>query len=238
MASRSATSRRVLHRASTRKRSSSSSLFSGSTVMLATNLDLDRGRNAAKRLRAMGAVVHLIDEKGMPVEVEIASPSNDPVVEAANDHDNTDPYDLTATAKVRHLTQITDKRVVETPPKVDQRKIRWRYRFDTFMAKGGGSIFKALTAVFVGTVSAHRPAARRDVVAGTRSRPATREHRLLGQSLHHVSRNHRSGQHGAGHLFRTRLQGLRRACRHCRHRDVVSADRIHYHRARPERSTS
>ena len=141
-------------------------LFSGSTVMLATNLDLDRGRNAAQRLRTMGAVVHLIDDKGMPVEVDVAAPSNDPVAApaepgapAANDaaatesgqSDNTDPYDLTATAKVRHLTQITDKRVVETPPNVDQRKIRWRYRFDTFMARGGGSIFKALTAVFVGT---------------------------------------------------------------------------------------
>ena len=146
-------------------------LFSGSTVMLASNLDLDRGRNAAQRLRAMGAVVHLIDDKGMPVEVEFEAPPGEPAAAAeprpaaANDetgpgpvpadepvdNDNTNPYDLTATAKVRHLTQITDKRVVETLPNLDQRKVRWRYRFDTFMAKGGGSIFKVLTAVFVGT---------------------------------------------------------------------------------------
>lgn len=62
-----------------------------------------------------------------------------------------DPYDLTATAKVRHLTQITDKRVVEEVPRQDLRKTRARYRFDTFMAKGGGNIFKALTAVFIVT---------------------------------------------------------------------------------------
>lgn len=70
-----------------------------------------------------------------------------PVVES----ENTNPYDLTATAKVRHLTQITDKRVVAAPPETDLRKTRLRYRFDTFMAKGGGSIFKALTSVFVVT---------------------------------------------------------------------------------------
>jgi hypothetical protein len=65
--------------------------------------------------------------------------------------DNTDPYDLTATAKVRHLTQITDKRVIAAQPEVDLKRVRLRYQFDTFMAKGGGSIFKALTAVFVTT---------------------------------------------------------------------------------------
>ena len=48
-------------------------------------------------------------------------------------------------------TQITDKRVVETPPETDARKSRYRYQFDTFMAKGGGSIFIALSAVFVAT---------------------------------------------------------------------------------------
>jgi hypothetical protein len=67
------------------------------------------------------------------------------------DIDNTDPYDLTATAKVRHITQITDKRSVEELPATDARKTRLRYQFDTFMAKGGGSIFKALTVAFVVT---------------------------------------------------------------------------------------
>jgi hypothetical protein len=70
---------------------------------------------------------------------------------SADANENTNPYDLTATARVRHLTQITDKRTVETPRATDMRRIRLRYQFDTFMAKGGGSIFKALTAVFVAT---------------------------------------------------------------------------------------
>lgn len=65
--------------------------------------------------------------------------------------DNTDPYNLTATAKVRHLTQITDKRAIRVTAPTDARRTRWRYRFDTFIAKGGSSIFKALTVVFVGT---------------------------------------------------------------------------------------
>ncbi len=66
-------------------------------------------------------------------------------------NDNTNPYDLTTTAKVRHLTRITDKRVIEAPREADVRIARLRYRFDTFMAKGGRSIFMALTAVFVTT---------------------------------------------------------------------------------------
>ena len=69
----------------------------------------------------------------------------------AAEGDNTDPYDLTATAKVRHLTQITDRRTIPLKAETDVRRTRIRYRFDTFMAKGGGSIFKALVAVFVTT---------------------------------------------------------------------------------------
>lgn len=78
-----------------------------------------------------------------PVKLQVPEQPN------AGDTDNTDPYDLTATAKLRHLSQITDKRVIQAPAKVDLRKVRMRYRFDSFMAKGGGSIFKALTLAFV-----------------------------------------------------------------------------------------
>ena len=60
-------------------------------------------------------------------------------------------YDLTATAKFRHLTQITDTRSTAPQPETDVRKARYLYRVDTFMAKGGSSIFKALTAAFVAT---------------------------------------------------------------------------------------
>lgn len=68
----------------------------------------------------------------------------------ANVNDDADDS-LTATAKLRHLQQITEPKAVETLRPADQRKVRFRYRFDTFMAKGGGSIFKALTATFVVT---------------------------------------------------------------------------------------
>ncbi len=70
--------------------------------------------------------------------------------DAANDVE-TDPYDLTETAKVRHLTQITEPRPAKAMPPKKQRQARMRYRFDTFMAKGGASIFKVLTLVFFGT---------------------------------------------------------------------------------------
>jgi hypothetical protein len=86
----------------------------------------------------------LIDDAAAESEPEQPQQSKEPA-------DNTDPYNLTATAKVRHLTQITDKRAVQVTAPKNARKTRWRYRFDTFMAKGGGSIFKALTAVFIGT---------------------------------------------------------------------------------------
>ena len=123
-------------------------LFSGKVITLAKGLDWDRANAAISKLESYGAVVYLIDGNGKPVT---AAPANDPsaeetplmetgkvaaAVETASDE--TDPYDLTATAKVRHLTQITEK--CEAPPrsKKELRKTRWRYRFDTFMAKGGG----------------------------------------------------------------------------------------------------
>jgi hypothetical protein len=118
----------------------------------------ERATAAVNQLQSIGAVVNLLDESGRSVELFVPEPSNDSVASeaAANDDveaesDNTNPYDLTATAKVRHLTQITDTRSIETPDKQDNRLVKLRYRFDSFMAKGGGSIFKALTVVFVVT---------------------------------------------------------------------------------------
>ena len=126
-------------------------LFSGNNVLLAKNIAHERAIAAIQQLQSIGAVVNLLDENGTSVEVSLPEPSNDPIASEPAANDNTNPYDLTATAKVRHLTQITDTRVIETPPKSDNRKVKLRYRFDSFMAKGGGSIFKALTAIFVAT---------------------------------------------------------------------------------------
>ena len=79
---------------------------------------------------------------------DLQPPANAEAVDA-KDIDNSTSTDLTATAKFRHLQQITVEKAVKELPAADARRIRLRYRFDTFMAKGGGSIFKALTATFV-----------------------------------------------------------------------------------------
>jgi hypothetical protein len=124
-------------------------MFSGDFVMLATELDWDKANAAVNRLKSFGAIAYLVDGDGLPVDMR--APANDPSAAEELPPKETGAYDLTATAKVRHLTQITEKRIVKTPSAKAVRKIRWRYRFDTFMAKGGGSIFKALTAVFIAT---------------------------------------------------------------------------------------
>ena len=137
-------------------------IFSGSPITLAKNLEWEKANTAASNLRSLGALVYVLDEQGNTVEIGERRTANDAVsavvesvasaeITKPQENENTNPYDLTATAKVRHLTQITDKRVVQTPPETNIRKTRLRYRFDTFMAKGGGSIFYALTAVFVVT---------------------------------------------------------------------------------------
>ena len=137
-------------------------IFSGSLITLAKNLEWEKANTAASNLRSLGALVYVLDEEGNTVEIAERRTANDsmtleavapklPGKRSSDADENTNPYDLTATAKVRHLTQITDKRVVEAPPETDVRKTRLRYRFDTFMAKGGSSIFYALTAVFVAT---------------------------------------------------------------------------------------
>ncbi|MBT8100752.1 MAG: hypothetical protein KJO82_13435, partial [Gammaproteobacteria bacterium] len=147
-------------------------LFTGNTVMLAKGIAADRATAAVKQLQQIGAVVHIVDEHGNSANIAGSHSSNDaeaeappapepavspaPVAEAAPAaepaaDDNTNPYDLTATAKVRHLTQLTDTRVIDTKEKVANRNVKLRYFIDSFMAKGGSSIFKVLTAVFFGT---------------------------------------------------------------------------------------
>ena len=137
-------------------------IFSGSPITLAKNLEWEKANTAASNLRSLGALVYVLDQQGNTVEIAERRTANDsmtleavapklPKTKTPDANENTNPYDLTATAKIRHLTQITDKRVVQTPPETNIRKTRLRYRFDTFMAKGGGSIFYALTAVFVVT---------------------------------------------------------------------------------------
>ena len=134
-------------------------LFSGKFVTLAKNLGWEQANSVAATLMKFGAVLYLVDGNGRAVKARTAIDQSAAAPEApatetpsASDDESAskDPYDLTATAKVRHLEQITEPQTVMGLLPEDKGKARLRYRFDTFMAKGGGSIFKALTAVFLG----------------------------------------------------------------------------------------
>lgn len=118
-------------------------IFGGETKTLAKDLDFNKANNIANSLKAMGAVVYVVDNDD-PVIPERASRQP-----AANEPLANVPTDMSATARVRHLTQITDAGVLASQPPAIDTSQRMRYRFDTFMARGGASIFKMLTAVFV-----------------------------------------------------------------------------------------
>ncbi len=73
----------------------------------------------------------------------------------AVDEEPTEPVakvpDLSATARGRHLKQLTQlpTTAASTAAEDSGWRGRFRYRFDSFMARGGSSIFKVLTAVFI-----------------------------------------------------------------------------------------
>ena len=60
--------------------------------------------------------------------------------------------DLSATARVRHLSELTARSSTanDATSNTSLRRL-WRYRFDSFMARGGSSIFKMLTVAFLAT---------------------------------------------------------------------------------------
>jgi hypothetical protein len=132
------------------------SLFSGKVVMLAKDLEPDRADIAIGKLRSCGAVVYLLDGDGQPVvgrlgvgSPEAGSRETATATEAA-EGPIADRRNQSAPAEVPQLLQLSEKRETEPQTRGEIRKGRWRYRFDTFMARGGGSIFIALTAVFLG----------------------------------------------------------------------------------------
>ena len=139
-------------------------IFSGKHVTLAKNLDEAKAGELVKSLRALGLVAYVVDEAE---RAGVPPPSPAPVDAPATELENPAPRltergatanvdtaassaaPLSPTAKVRHLAQLMDG---DKPPPPDPRSARWqrwRYRFDTFMARGGTSIFKMLTAVFL-----------------------------------------------------------------------------------------
>ncbi len=109
-------------------------IFSGKAVVLSKNIDLDKARKLAAALSQLGAVVEIAPMPPIVIEKE-----EDPlkVLAAMREHER-------SKVKNNPVLSFTQADVKE----VDKKS--WlRYRFDTFMAKGGASIFKALTATFL-----------------------------------------------------------------------------------------
>ena len=126
-------------------------IFGGEVKTLAKDLDFQRANNIANSLKAMGAVVYVVDNDDPVVPDRVAREK------AANEPDASSGTfeaieDMSPTAKVRHLTQIMDPDIVTVEPVEADGSQRMRYRFDTFMARGGTSIFKMLTAVFIAAI--------------------------------------------------------------------------------------
>ncbi len=123
-------------------------IFSGEVKTLARDLDFKRANDFANSLKALGAVVYVVDNEAPVVPTRVAqaaAPANDAALPQADAVLDT----LSSTAKVRHLGQIMDSETTAPARPSIQRSQRLRYRFDTFMARGGASIFKMLTAVFL-----------------------------------------------------------------------------------------
>ena len=123
-------------------------IFSGDVKTLAKDLDFPKANAIANSLKAMGAVVYIVDNENpvVPERVAVMVAANEE--HALPDAGDTTP-DMSATARVRHLNQIMEgDGLTDDAPEV-LRSHRLRYRFDTFMARGGVSIFKVLTGLFL-----------------------------------------------------------------------------------------
>ena len=126
-------------------------IFSGEVKTLARDLDFPKANSIANSLKAMGAVVYIVDNENPVVPERIAALVAANEDSAMSPEDETTP-DMSPTARVRHLNQImAGDGLTDDAPKV-QSAHRMRYRFDTFMARGGASIFKVLTGVFVASL--------------------------------------------------------------------------------------
>ena len=123
-------------------------IFSGDVKTLARDLEFQKANSIANSLKAMGAVVYIVDNEKPVVPERIAA------LVAANEESAMSPEeettsDMSPTARIRHLNQIMEgDGLADEAPQVSSRH-RMRYRFDTFMARGGASIFKVLTGIFV-----------------------------------------------------------------------------------------
>ena len=123
-------------------------IFGGDIKTLANDLDFQRANSIANSLKAMGAVVYVVDNDDpvVPERQTREVAANEPLATSGN---YAAIEDLSPTAKVRHLSQIMDPDIAAEPAAPADKAQKLRYRFDTFMARGGASIFKMLTAVFL-----------------------------------------------------------------------------------------
>lgn len=128
-------------------------LFSGDTHAMARNLPWADADRLSKALQALGAFVYLQEIPAeeapapAPAEPEPRRPVSAPEAAAAEE-----PRPQAAPARPAQTRPPAPRQVEDAPeaePAEAPRSVRLRYRFDTFMAKGGASVFVALTVAFL-----------------------------------------------------------------------------------------
>lgn len=128
-------------------------LFDGRIHTLAGNIAFKHANTLANSLKQIGAVAYVVDARSPKLPARRTPVSVQAAPESSLTTSDDAPVDavaaLSSTAKVRHLGQILDAGTSVSEVTEIARSQRWRYRFDTFMARGGMSIFKMLTAVFL-----------------------------------------------------------------------------------------
>jgi hypothetical protein len=132
-----------------------SKLFSGKSFALKTVKSLKKARKMAVAFANMGAVVSIAKPK-YPQKNTQTDAANEPPGIATRDALLTTfpPADRESMAEA-HAIEAKNTDLFSTDPQPDQHQhaVIWRhilkYRFDSFMAKGGASIFKALVVVFL-----------------------------------------------------------------------------------------
>ncbi|MDJ0853209.1 MAG: hypothetical protein QNK04_32990 [Myxococcota bacterium] len=119
--------------------------FSGGTFALARDLPWSEADRLSKELQALGAFVYVqeVEPESAP-----AAPQEEPPAPAP-------PPPARAEQKVARPEPSVETRTETGQDAPDEgahvsRRSLIRYRFDSFMAKGGSSIFKALVVTFVG----------------------------------------------------------------------------------------
>ncbi len=120
-------------------------LFTGEPYVLARQLEWKDAERVLRLFEELGAVVYIeeVGAPGQPAEVrEVAEAQEGAEASAPGSSRRT----LRAAAPLLEAPEIAS----DAPAEDTGRAGLFRYRFDTFMARGGTSIFKVLVLVFVG----------------------------------------------------------------------------------------